>query len=153
MKICFLDIDGVISSHCYINLKNADENNIVDESRLPLLKRFVDKTGAKIVLSSSWRKHWHKDESLCDSIGKEINAIFAKHELSIFDKTPQLPSNDRAKEIKMWLHAHDVEGFVIFDDIAFGWGSLDDRVVKTSWRIGRGLEKRHIEKAIKLLNE
>ena len=45
----------------------------------------------------------------------------------------------------------DVDAFVIIDDIKFGWYELAPFVVNTDYRIGRGLEQRHIEKAIKIL--
>lgn len=154
MKIIFLDIDGVLNSVQYDRLRTREQGN-VDETRLPLLKDIVDETNALIVLSSSWRKHWEKDSQLCDNIGKDLNSVFAKYHLSIYDKTPCLASNDRAEEICMWLSMHsETTAFVILDDIAFGWGDdLQEHLVKTNCRIGRGLEEQHVKRAIELLNE
>ena len=47
----------------------------------------------------------------------------------------------------------DAEEFVIIDDIQFGWQDLDGKVVKTNFRIGRGLEERHVLAAIGILND
>ena len=58
MKIIFLDIDGVLNSRIYDRKRNRDELTDIDETRLPLVKELVAATGAKIVLSSSWRVHW-----------------------------------------------------------------------------------------------
>lgn len=154
MKIIFLDIDGVLNSIQYDRLRTRDQGNI-DETRLPLLKNIVDETNAFIVLSSSWRKHWDKDQEQCDSIGKDLNSVFSQYQLSIYDKTPCLASNDRAEEVRMWLSMHsETTAFVILDDIAFGWGDdLQEHLVKTNCRIGRGLEDQHVGRAIELLNE
>lgn len=153
MKIIFLDFDGVLNSFQYDCQRNSEQGNI-DETRLPLLKQIIDETQAKIVLSTSWRKHWDKNEKLRDTIGREIDSLFLKFQLEIFDKTPILPSNDRAEEIQMWLDQHQtVVRFVILDDIRFGWGDLQEYLVNTNPRIGRGLENRHTQKAIHLLND
>lgn len=61
MKIIFLDIDGVLNSRAYDRKRNWNEQTDIDETRLPLIKEIVDATGAKIVLSSTWRQHWNKD--------------------------------------------------------------------------------------------
>lgn len=153
MKIIFLDIDGVLNSVAFDRERTNEQGNI-DETRLPLLKQILDETGAFIVLSSSWRKHWDQEPNLCDNLGVEINSIFAKYNIAIYDKTPQLQSNDRAEEIRLWLSQNEmVKNFVILDDIAFGWGTdLQDHLVKTNCRIGRGLEEQHVQKAISVLN-
>ena len=123
LKIIFLDIDGVLNSIRYDRQRTIDQGNI-DETRLQLIKKLVDVTEARIVLSSSWRKHWEKDISKCDAIGRDINEVFAKYHLDIYDKTECLPNNDRAEEIRKWLNRQgNIEAFVIFDDIAFGWGN------------------------------
>lgn len=152
MKIIFLDIDGVLNSVRYDQQRTINQGNI-DETRLPLLKKLVDETQALIVLSSSWRKHWEKDASMCDDIGREINNTFAKYQMSIYGKTACIASNDRSEEIRMWLENHDdIEAYVILDDIAFGWGSdLQEHLVRTNSRIGRGLEEKHIQESIELL--
>lgn len=154
MNAVFLDIDSVLNSWRYDYLYRTANDGNIDETRLPLLKHLVEKSNAKIILSSSWRKHWNKDKSLCDSIGIELENLFSKYQLSIFDKTPELPNNNRAEEIKMWLNQNKaVTHFVIIDDMRFGWSELQAHLVNTNYRIGRGLEERHINEAIRILNE
>ncbi len=152
MKIIFLDFDGVLNSNAYTPDDAAAEGNL-DKSRFPLLKELVDKTGAEIVLSTTWRKNWDRDESRCNEKGLAINRTFAEFGLSIFDKTPELEYTRRAEEIELWLDKHKdcVEAFVILDDEFWGWGKLQDKLVRTSPRIGKGLEAHHIEKAIGIL--
>lgn len=152
MKIIFLDIDGVLNSMRYDRERSAEQGNI-DETRLPLLREITEQTQAKIVLSTSWRKHWSREASLCDEIGRELDAIFVKYGLAIFDKTPVLSGNDRAQEIRAWLSEHgEVSAFVILDDIRLGWGELQEHLVNTNPRIGRGLEARHVLNAVAILN-
>ena len=154
MKVIFLDIDGVLNSIAFDRERTSEQGNI-DETRLPLLKQILDETGALIVLSSSWRKHWDKEPSLCDNLGAEINSIFAIYDIAIYDKTPRLQSNDRAEEIRLWLSQNEsTTAYAILDDIAFGWGAdLQEHLVKTNSRIGRGLEYFHVEKATEILNK
>ena len=45
----------------------------------------------------------------------------------------------------------DVNAFVVIDEIKLGWYELAPFVINTDYRIDRGLEERHIEKAIKIL--
>ena len=57
MKILFLDIDGVLNSRAYDCRRNWNDKTNIDETRLPLVKEIVEKTGAEIVLTSTWRRH------------------------------------------------------------------------------------------------
>ncbi len=151
MKIIFLDIDGVLNSIAYDRTRTDKDGNI-DKTRLVLLREIVDKTEAKIVLSSSWRKHWYRDKEKCDGEGREVAEVFEEAGIEIYDKTPQIGYLERANEIRAWLEDNpDTEKFVIIDDIGFGWDELSDNLVKTDSRIGRGLENKHVQKAIKIL--
>ena len=151
-KVIYLDIDGVLNSRRYDAERKTGQGNI-DESRLCLLAGLVERTGAQIVLSSSWRKHWEPDQALCDETGRGLHAVFAKYGLRIGGKTPVKADNDRAAEIRAHLAAHpQITRFVIIDDEPFGWGTLAERLVKTDARIGRGLEERHLLRAEALLN-
>ena len=150
MKIIFLDIDGVLNSRQYDSGRSMAEGNI-DVSRLLLLKQLVEQTGAKIVLTSSWRRHWDRAGECTDEIGKELEDTFGRFGICLYDKTPEL-EKDRSKEINEWLAMNrDFNAFVVIDDIKFGWYELAPFVVNTDYHIGRGLEQRHIEKAIKIL--
>ena len=155
MKILFLDIDGVLNSREYDRRRNWNEQTDIDETRLPLVKEIIDKTGAKIVLISTWRNHWDRDESLCDEDGMYINRLFSKYGLAIYDKTQDLGLLSKRKdEVKTWLaeHKSDIESFVILDDYRFGWDDLSDFYIHTNPNYGLGLEAEHVEKAIALLN-
>ena len=152
MKVIFLDIDGVLNSFKYDLHRGEGEGNI-DITRMPLLKRIVDKTGALIVLSSSWRKYWEKEDNF-DPIGAELDAVFGQFGLEIYDKTPFLQIGSRAHEIMSWLEQHEseVDAFVVIDDAFGGWGAITSNVVRTDARIGFGLMGTHVDKAIEILN-
>ena len=152
-KIIFLDIDGVLNSSRYDKIRGQNDGNI-DESRMPLLKELVEKTNARIVLSSTWRSHWERDCDTLDEKGRELNRVFGKYGLEISDKTPFLEKYDRANEIRLWLknHSGEFDRFVIIDNEFGGWAELEPYLVKTDFLIGRGLEKRHIDKAIEILS-
>ena len=151
MKMVFLDIDGVLNSWRYDQVRMSLQDNI-DETRLPLLYRIVSSTSAKIVLTSSWRKHRERDFNKADSIGQHLNELFEKYGLAIFDKIIESSDNNRTDEIRDWLANNSVEQFVIVDDIAFGWDELEPHLVRTNYRIGRGLHDSHVSQAISILN-
>ena len=152
MRVIFLDIDGVLNSARY-DKDESDSDGNIDVSRLELVKTLIDCTGADIVLSSSWRSHWDPLGAETNETGRELEGIFSQHGIKLFDRTPLLGGN-RSKEIRAWLSGREnIEGFVIIDDIKFGWGELENYVVKTDYRIGNALEQTHIDKAIKILTK
>lgn len=149
MKIIFLDIDGVMNSQdraLFIHEQHkkgliSDEElynwDLPYKDTLEALNYIVKNTGAKIVLSSTWRGN-------PDRI-KKLNNCFKPYGFEIYDKTchgvyhkdlKKLGFNlrrcyssytgrntglryttDRGAEIAKWLSDHpDVESFVILDD-------------------------------------
>lgn len=156
MKVIFLDIDGVLNSRAYDRKRKWDEQTDIDETRMPLIKEIVDATEAKIVLSSTWRQHWDKENSRCDVDGRYINDTFAKFGLTIYDKTPDLGILAlRKDEINAWLkdNGGNIETFVIIDDYHYGWGDLSEHFIKTEPNFRLGIEKEHVEQAVKILNK
>ena len=152
MKIIFLDFDGVLNSRIYDREKSDSDGNI-DVTRLSLIKKCIDRTDAKIVLSTSWRTHWDKNEDLCDEVGREINEIFLKYGISIYDKTKVLEGGERKLEIEEYVKRNNIASFVIVDDMLLGWGDYNDRVVRTNYMIGRGFEEKHIEMIAEILDK
>ena len=153
MKVIFLDIDGVLNSAAYQAEWGGDPPSNVDETRMPLLCRVLEETGAVIVLSSSWRRLWHPDPALRAPGWKAVGESFARFGVEVFDRTPDYAGNNRDREVRDWLTVHggEVESFVILDDYGYGWGDLSDRLVRTDMRKGRGLMESHVQKAIALL--
>lgn len=131
-KVIFLDIDGVLNSDEYFDktraLKIQGIESEVDVEKIKLLKKAIDETGAKVVLSSSWRY--------------TRNALYLKELLSHYgiciDSTPFI-QNKRGLEIKQWLFDNpDVEEFVILDDEIFD--SYDQELIKRLIKISNGNE-------------
>lgn len=55
-KIIFLDIDGVLNSADHLDhTKHCNGYSDISPKKVKLLKKIVDRTGAEIVLSSTWR--------------------------------------------------------------------------------------------------
>ena len=57
-RVIFLDVDGELT---YSSYKNNETQNI-DPEKILLVKEICDRTGAKVVISSSWRMC----KNLCD---------------------------------------------------------------------------------------
>lgn len=113
MKVIFLDIDGVLNSDEYfdkiekLNIQGIQSE--IDVEKIKLLKRALDETGAKVVLSSSWR-YTRKAQNL-----KELLANF-----EIYTESTPYIHGKRGLEIKQWLLDNpEVEDFVILDDEIF----------------------------------
>ena len=131
MKVIFLDIDGVLNSDEYIDRAKNVQGRHIDIDKVKLLKKAIDETGAKTVLTSSWRNS--KD------IGP-LREFLAKYEI-YFDATPFIKW-ERGLEIKQWLSEHNrVEDYIILDDEIYD--SFDQEMlrhlVKVSDANGRGL--------------
>lgn len=151
MKVIFLDVDGVLNSDEYFDkikgLNIVGIENEVDVSKIKLLKKAIQETGAKVVISSSWRYKRN---------GQYLEQLLIKN--GIFPaKTPFL-KNQRGLEIRQWLKEHpDIEDFVIIDDEIFD--SYDEELMKKLIKIsngngksfGKGLEQKDVEEIIKRL--
>lgn len=154
MKIIFLDIDGVLNSAEYrrqLGMRYYSE--IIDRKKMPMLKKIVDATDAKIVLSTSWRKFWNERDSQLDSVGQYINEIFAEFDMSVYSKTPVIENAGRSAEITAWMTRKGyVDGYVILDDKDFSWSpELRIHFIRTDCN-GNGLDDTQVQDAIDVLN-
>ena len=155
MKILFLDIDGVLNSKQYDATRSMTDSFNIDESRLPLVKEIIDRTGARVVLSSSWRKKLYDDLRPKCGEGTRLLMTFEAASIPIYAITPcDCGLTSRPDEIRAWLSASGdkVEAYAILDDAFGGWGELSDRLVRTSYLSGRGLEDEHVCEAVRILN-
>ena len=140
VKIVFLDIDGVLNDALTIQ-RLMDDAPTMDH--LECLKAIIDRTGAQIVLSSTWRLF-----SLSRNIVKNK---LKKVGLEFIDRTKELMKG-RAAEIREWLSRHpEVENFVVLDDDKTLLKEFPNNMVKTAFF--SGLCPEHIDKAVKILNE
>jgi hypothetical protein len=127
----------------------------IESSKVKLLKKIVDNTSAKIVLTSTWKLDWEKSDNLSPS-GQYLVNKFKEEGLEIFDKTEEVCMDFRGAGILDWIHSHNVEAFVILDDESFDFNDLglSEHFVKTSfYKEDGGLQEEHVKSAIKILNE
>ena len=170
-KVIFLDVDGVLNSN-----RTLHEDISLEDDLISNLKELVDKTGAKIILSSSWRLSTEAVATLMDKLDKFGLVIsgmtcdgvdldwLEKYEFDAtkkyldtkfdWDENRQIKiTHDRGAEIFKWLHDHDDCAYVILDD------EIEDIkpyfsesvIVKTSYKTG--LTKEDVKKAIQILNK
>ena len=162
MKTIFLDIDGVL------NVDYADRDqfgHIFRDEYVQNLKEIIEKTGAKIVISSTW-----KDKGI-----ERMLDLWKERNLpgEIIDVTPDCvdvceatnivyyDQVKRGHEIKLWLDRHpEVTQYVILDDIQDFLDEQQDYFVNCStgepvkpWKLGiPGLKEECKIKAINILN-
>lgn len=141
MKVIFLDIDGVLNTketydnmyrtHGFLSAMEVP----IDKFRLEYLKTIIDETDAKIVLSSSFRHFFIKQEGkiIPTSIkGKNLYNWFLKYGIYIYDITP-INGYTREEEIKEWLiNNEEIEDFIIIDDDPTIFEDLYSKLIQTS---------------------
>lgn len=172
MKILFLDFDGVINSQQWMWKRAAalvSENTIWHEEGLishhfdieavARINKVLATTGAKVVVSSAWRKSGNLEF---------VRDLLAIHEFEgeIIDTTPVLYDHDsdntsvgtlstltRGDEITHWLKEHpEVTKYAVIDDAPFtSFISHLEVFVKT--RFMHGVKDEHVDQLILLLGK
>jgi len=145
MKVIFLDFDGVITipPKWYLNA-----------NKIKWIKKIVDETDAKIVVSSSWRMD-SVEETIDKMIGRPKRCPRNKMLYwlidNLYDVTHTYKSL-RGQEIKDWLNGrNDIENYVIIDDDD---DFLDEQLyhfVQTNYE--DGITETEAIRAIKVLNK
>ncbi len=148
MKVIFLDVDGVLNSDEYfektkgLNLQEIYQD--IDVEKIKLLKKAVDETGAKVVLTSSWR---YTKNAI------KLKELLKEYEIFV-DATPFI-ENKRGLEIKKWLlDNQNVDDFVILDDEIFDSFDEDllEKLIKISdgngYNFGEGLLEKDIDEIL-----
>lgn len=141
MNVIFLDIDGVLNP--YPNQRKNMEARTGDTSVLKLdskcmkvLKQIIEKTGAKIILSSTWRcEEWYGGFASKENVQRQLQ----EYGMELWDSTPVLPVYDRGKEILCYLQEHpEVENYLILDDDrSVGWyEDLKEHFVRLDPEVG-----------------
>ena len=145
-RIVFLDVDGV--------LNHSKSKDAIDSICLENLRYIVKKTGAIIILVSSWKCGWFKDDkSRQDDDANYLDKRLDEVGLNIFDKSSRYASG-RFLEVVDWVMRFNTTSFVILDDDYghYTGTPLECFCVKTNYYNG-GLTKELADIAIeKLLN-
>lgn len=154
MKIIFLDVDGVLN--CSSTTRGWGKMRFVDTRKMYRVREICERTGAKVVISSSWRWGSCEDASPWDKVQWEaLLHEFDKHRIPVIGHTPFSFDNNRGNEIRTWMKMQEerIEEFVVIDDIVCDLTRFVSvgRVVQTvdAW----GLTKAKMEECIKILGE
>lgn len=127
MKIIFLDIDGVL------NIRSNISSNDVDAKCLRNLELVIKATGAKIVISSTWR--------LYPKSMKFLEGHLSSVEIwsEVIGVTPQVSIyGARGREIIRWLDQNqnkEIEKFAVIDDDFSAENAVDRN--KQPWFYGQ----------------
>ena len=116
MTIIFLDIDGVLRTHKsdleHATILNKEIPTRVfdrrfDSKSVNNINYIVHYTGAKIVVSSTWRNNFSV---------QELKEIFRERGITaeVIDKTDI--GLTRGEEIREWLDRNEVTNYVVIDD-------------------------------------
>ena len=147
-KIIFLDFDGVITTYA--------SKWEIDNEKCLLVKKICDETGAKIVISSSWRY---------STVEKTINA-YKLHDWIltpyIIDVTENLSMSigwdllsyfpQRGLEISEYINKHElIQNYIILDDDSDMLYIQKDHFIKTDTY--KGLSEENVKQAIQILNK
>jgi len=159
MKVLFLDCDGVLNG--WKDFENPANIDPINPGSAALLREVLDATGAKVVISSVWRRDdgtWHKGLLTgWKRLMKECNPTgpLTRDDLVLPDfKTPVL-SAIRGCEIQLWLDIReqyygDVEKYAIIDDNSDMLPEQKPFFVKTE--VKYGMCQYHADKLIELLS-
>lgn len=155
------------SEHIKDWYRNISDVSGVHERKIKRLSKIVKSTNAKVVMSSSWRgMFWKVPYNKKTYDQKKLVDLLDKYNIEVIDITPKSPDRRRDKEILAWLSKHEdeVENFVILDDERFDLECFVDsnlvqtssvlkgNIIKGNWRENTGLKRKHVKKAIKILN-
>lgn len=173
-KLVFLDFDGVLNNsefaaHQYKNDESAQDSmglDLFDPKAIEYMNRIIDATGAKIVITSSWRylglaklqKLWKERGLHGEIIG--MTSLHVVDELILEKGTEWLEretnGSPRSEEIAHWLKTYDINAtyginanYVILDDLPMP-KELQVHAIQVNPQFG--LTDQHVKQAIKILN-
>lgn len=158
-KIIFLDIDGVLN----VIPQGFDEyGGIFHDHFVENLRWIINETGAKLVISSTWRlsglkimqEMWEKRDLPGEVIGITPTSINVDDE-----NVNSYGSVDRGHEIQKWIDDHGVNSYCIIDDDPDMLPSQMKNFVRTSNNqhhpdcidIGYGLTRKCSEEVVSIL--
>lgn len=151
MKIIFLDIDGVLVTQSHLESLVAEGKTIhdhfghlFDPKCVENLRKILEATGAKIVLSSAWRlngEEYVKNLWYHRALPGEVLSLTGTEEYG------------RGSQIRKWLSDNgewDSNFLILDDDISDMWISQQPNIIHTTWK--DGLTENMVDSAIEILN-
>lgn len=145
MKVIFMDIDGVLNNEAFFNRRES--SSMMSKDNVSLFNELVYKSGAVVVVSSSWKIR-HTMIEILEHL-KDAGFQFPERVIGF---TPILSRQPRWKEITLWLRqvGDCVENFVVLDDFnAPAARGVIENLVKTNPK--HGLSPVDLKKAFEIL--
>ncbi len=148
MKVIFLDFDGVINDYMTINQ--------INEYNVEVLKRILNETDAKIVVTSSHKYSYQRNNNKEGFLNNNYYVRALKENgIDVLDWTPHIKQqgirdNQREQEILEYLKNHpEITQYLILDD-DYIIESLKEHEIFLD--LQSGLREKYIVPAIKILN-
>lgn len=151
MNIVFLDIDGVLNTDktCIF----YDNETIVEDDKLLLLKKLVEETQSKIVLVSTKKDYWEKkDKNKQGLYGAYLDEKFSEYGLTIYDKTID-DGIHRGLGVLAWKSRNNTKNIAVLDDNEEGYDAITKAFYLVKISGGIGLTEQNLEKAKEILNK
>lgn len=153
MDAIFLDVDGVLCTPLSMRLGRGRpvEKEPFDPISLFWLRWLVRRSGAVVVLSSSWRDGLTVDDPFCRAVIGHLFSVLARNGTPIEDVTPLSMDGDKGVEIASWLDCCPCQRYAVLDDhdcfslrpaVRERWIPIPD---------SRGLRRREARAALRLL--
>jgi hypothetical protein len=151
-KVVFLDVDGVLNSQEAVNAGRTSQNskltgndwwaNLIDPMAVQRLNRLLEQTGAKVVVTSTWR---------INAGVRWLQAVLEQRGFQgeVVSVTPRLHGLPRKEEIEAWLQIMRPTAYVVLDD------DTDAEIVGLTVLCSEhtGLTDDDVDTAIAILNE
>lgn len=118
MKVIFLDFDGVLNGHEWIHLESGPK---IGQRQAVILNTILEKTGASVVVSSTWARKVENGVVTLDGFGwmmrthgiNAANVIGAINGQSTGQRGPQM----RADQIMQWVADNKPDRWLCIDDL------------------------------------
>lgn len=159
LKIIFLDFDGVLQIEKYDDpwmgtsplLDGYSDRDVYgllfDKGCVLRLAQLIEKTQAKIVISSSWR---FEGKEAMFNLWNDRNMPGAIIDITAFDDDYQNQLS-RGAYIQHWLDDTDVDHYVILDDVDNMLDHQKEHLVLTNYKMG--FQEEDLERAIQIMSK
>lgn len=152
--VLFLDVDGVLCTPLSVRLdqvfRRPMDRQFFDPVALFWLQKLVCRTGAQVVLSSSWRYALEDGDLFTGRILQNLYDCLAAHGAPVAGIAPILGVS-KGEEIAAWVTDHPPAPYVILDDRADEFAAvpaLQPHLVLVDSR--RGFRRRDFRQALAL---
>lgn len=153
MIYIFLDIDGVLN--CGDTKERFCGLTGIDPDKVKLLKQIVRSTGAKIILTSTWKYGWEPvKKRLNDEYANYLDKALYNEDLKAYAKTDD-QGYDRGQGIIDYLQQRPANAWVVLDDNIFNDFKrlgICEHLILTDFD-GEGLTQEHVNQAIKMIRD